>query len=136
MPFVSFVTTLKTVTGRDIYPERGLRIGVTIDDHPMQIIDARQWLHDEFGEYTPQNLTVSKVLKPLPKADKLLLSGWYEGHKLPRRDEVFDNLRWLSVSFDVAPGKHTLRLVMIDPEIVIEQIVINPDNNHYSYFAW
>jgi hypothetical protein len=24
---------------------------------------------------------------------------------------------------------------MIDPEITVEQIVINPDNNHYSYFG-
>jgi hypothetical protein len=24
---------------------------------------------------------------------------------------------------------------MIDPEIVIEQIVVNPDNSHYSYFG-
>jgi len=120
---------------QDIYPERGLRIGVKIDDQPMQVVDARQWLHDEFGEYTQKNLAVSKVLKPLPKVDKLLLSGWYKGHKLPRRDEVFDNMRWLSVSFDVTPGKHTLQLIMIDPEIVIEQIVVNPDNERYSYFG-
>ena len=24
---------------------------------------------------------------------------------------------------------------MIDPEIVVEQIVVNPDNNRYSYFG-
>jgi hypothetical protein len=24
---------------------------------------------------------------------------------------------------------------MIDPEIVVEQIVVNPDNNNYSYFG-
>ena len=53
-----------------------------------------------------------------------------------RRDEVFDNIRWLEVNFpQTAPGKHTLKLIMIDPEIVIEQIVVNPDNNHYSYFG-
>ena len=120
---------------QDIYPERGLRIGVKIDDQPMQIVDARQWIHDEFGEYTPKNLAVSKVLKPLPNADKLLLSGWSNGHKMPRRDEVFDNIRWLSVKFDVSSGKHTLKLIMIDPEITVEQIVVNPDNNHYSYFG-
>ena len=120
---------------QDIEPERGLRLGVKLDDHPMQIVDARQWLHDEFGEYTAKNLAVSKVLKPLPKADKLLLGGWYKDRKLPRRDEVFDNLRWLSVSFDVTPGHHTLKLIMIDPEITIEQIVVNLDNHHYSYFG-
>ena len=28
-----------------------------------------------------------------------------------------------------------LEFIMIDPEIVVEQIVVNPDNNHYSYFG-
>jgi hypothetical protein len=49
---------------------------------------------------------------------------------------VFDNLRWLDATFsNVTAGKHTLKVVMIDPEIVVEQIVVNPDNNHYSYFG-
>ncbi len=120
---------------QDIHPERGLRLGVQIDDHPMKVIDARQGLVDTFNEYTPQNLAVSKVLKPLPQHNSLLLSGWLNGKKLPRRDEVFDNLRWLEVSFDTTPGKHRLRIVMIDPEVVVEQIVVNPDNSHYSYFG-
>ena len=30
---------------------------------------------------------------------------------------------------------HTLKPIMIDLEIVIEQVVVNPDNNHYNYFA-
>lgn len=120
---------------QDIYPERGLRIGVQLDDQPMQVVDARQGLHDTFNEYTSQNLAVSKVLKPLPEYDRLLLSGWSGRWKLPRRDEVFDNMRWLSVKFDATPGQHTLRIIMIDPEIVVEQIVVNPDNNHYSYFG-
>ena len=121
---------------QDIYPARGLRIGIQIDDQPMQTIDARQGLHDEFQEYTPQNLARSKVLKPLPKHQNLALSGYWKGRKLPRRDEVFDNLRWLDATFeDITPGKHTLKLIMIDPEIVVEQIVVNPDNNHYSYFG-
>jgi hypothetical protein len=90
---------------------------------------------DTFQEYTPQNLAQSKVLKPLPPHNNLLLSGWKDGHKMLRRDEVFDNIRWLEVKFDTTPGKHKLKLIMIDPEIVIEQIVVNPDNNRYSYFG-
>lgn len=120
---------------QDIHPERGLRLGVQIDDQPMKVIDARQGLVDTFNEYTPQNLAVSRVLKPLPQHNNLLLSGWLNGKKLPRRDEVFDNIRWLEVSFDTTPGKHRLRIVMIDPEVVVEQIVVNPDNSHYSYFG-
>jgi hypothetical protein len=49
---------------------------------------------------------------------------------------VFDNIRWLDASFDIkATGKHTLKLIMIDPEIVVERLVVNPDDNHYSYFG-
>ena len=121
---------------QDIYPARGLRLGVQLDDQPMQTIDARRGLNDVFQEYTPQNLARSKVLKPLPPQGRLALSGFWNGRKLPRRDEVFDNLRWLDATFsNVTAGKHTLKVVMIDPEIVVEQIVVNPDNNHYSYFG-
>jgi hypothetical protein len=120
---------------QDVYPSRGLRLGVQVDDQPMQVVDARQGLHDEFQEYTKKNLSVSRVLKALPPHNHLLLSGWYEGRKLLRRDEVFDNLRWLEVKLKATPGKHVLKIVMIDPEIVVEQIVVNPDNRHYSYFG-
>jgi hypothetical protein len=120
---------------QDIYPERGLRIGVQIDNQPMQTIDARQGLHDEFQEYTTKNLSISKILKPLPPRNHLLLSGYFNGKLLLRRDEVFDNIRWLEVSCNTIPGKHTLRIIMIDPEIVVEKLVVNPDNNHYSYFG-
>ncbi len=120
---------------QDIYPERGLRMGVQIDDQPVQIVDARQGLHDEFSEYIPKNLAISKVLKPLPQRNHLLLSGYFNGKQLLRRDEVFDNMRWLEVGFNTTPGRHTLKIIMIDPEIVVEKIVVNPDNAHYSYFG-
>lgn len=122
---------------QDVYPLRGLRIGVQIDDQPMQMVDARQGFVDTFMEYTPQNLAVSRGLKPLPEEPKLALNGWWKGKKQLRRDEVFDNQRWLATTsgLPVKAGKHTLRVVMIDPEIVLEQVVINPDNNRYSYFG-
>ena len=120
---------------QDLLPSRGLRIGLQLDNEPMQVIDARRGLVDTFSEYTPQNLAVSKVLKPLPKRSTLSLSGFVNGRQQPRRDEVFDNLRWLDASFKTTPGKHTLKIIMIDPEIVVEQIVANPDNNRYSYFG-
>ena len=121
---------------QDILPARGLRLGIQIDDQPMQTIDARRGIVDTFSEYTPQNLTRSKILKPLPQRSRLALSGYWQGRQLPRRDEVFDNLRWLDATFEgITPGKHTLKVIMIDPEIVVEQIVVNPDNSHYSYFG-
>jgi hypothetical protein len=121
---------------QDIYPSRGLRLGIQLDNQPMQTIDARQGIVDTFQEYTPQNLARSKVLKPLPSRSRLALSGFWNGRQLPRRDEVFDNLRWLDITLpDAAPGRHTLKVIMIDPEIVVEQIVVNPDNSRYSYFG-
>lgn len=44
-------------------------------------------------------------------------------------------MRWLDVAFDAAPGRHKLRVVMIDPEVVLQQIVVNPDDGNYSYFG-
>lgn len=120
---------------QDILPERGLRLGIQVDSLPMQVVDARRGLVDTFNEYTPENLSVSKVLKPLPPRSRLSLSGFVGGTTLPRRNEVFDNIRWLEASFSVPAGRHTLRLVMIDPETIVEQIVVNPDNNSYSYFG-
>ena len=121
---------------QDILPARGLRLGVQIDGGEVKVIDARQGIVDTFLEYTPQNLAHSKVLKPLPPRSRLSLSGFVDGRQLPRRDEVFDNLRWLEVNFEnISAGKHTLKIVMIDPEIVVEQIVVNPDNSRYSYFG-
>lgn len=121
---------------QDIMPERGLRLGVQIEDQPMQLIDARRGLVDTFSEYTKQNLSVSKVLKPLPPQSRLSLSGFVNGRQLQRRTEVFDNLRWLDATFEnLTPGTHTLKIIMVDPEIVVEQLVINPDNARYSYFG-
>lgn len=130
----SLTVAIGILPTQDIYPERGLRLGVVVDDRDMKILDARKGLVDTFGEYTESNLTVSKVLSHLPPESTLALSGYYGGKRMPRRSEVFDNLRWLDVAFDVAKGNHTLKIVMIDPEIVIEQIVLNPDNDRYGYF--
>ncbi len=133
----SLVVALGILPTQDVYPARGLRIGVQVDDLPMQTVDARQGFLDTFEEYTPKNLAVSKKLKPLPKEPHLALNGWWNGRKLLRRNEVFDNLRWLATTATrpLKAGKHTLRIVMIDPEIVLEQVVVNPDNNRYSYLG-
>jgi hypothetical protein len=118
---------------QDVYPARGLRIAVALDDAERQVIDARKGLHDEFKEYTPANLANSKVLKALPSINKdISLIG---AGKL-RRNEVFDNIRWLDVEINVnKPGIHTLKVFMVDPEVVLERIIVNPDNNYPSYFG-
>ena len=115
----------------DVNPARGLRIGVRVDDGEMQTIDARQGYVDTFNEYTKENIARSKVLKPLPQpASDIYLSGTRQR----MRSEVFDNLRWLSIDIDIpTEGNHTIKVVMIDPEIVVEKLVVNPDNEHPSY---
>ena len=120
---------------QDVYPERGLRIGVQLDDNPVMIIDARQGMLDTFEEYTAENLVRSNVLRPLPRENTLSLSGFVEGRRQPRRNEVFDNMRWLEVPVRATAGKHHLKIYMVDPEIVVEQIVVNADNGNYSYFG-
>lgn len=118
---------------QDVNPVRGLRIAVSIDNGEPQILDARKGLVDTFTEYTPNNLANSKVLKALPPLNKDIA---LVGTGKMRRNEVFDNIRWLDVQLDVAaPGFHTLKVFMIDPEVVLERIVVNPDNNHPSYFG-
>ena len=115
----------------DVNPARGLRIGVRVDDGEMQTIDARQGFVDTFNEYTKENIARSKVLKPLPRpASDIYLSG----SRQRMRSEVFDNLRWLSIDLDIpTEGNHTVKVVMIDPEIVVEKLIVNPDNEHPSY---
>lgn len=118
---------------QDVYPERGLRIAVAIDDEIPEVIDARQGFVDTFGEYNPANLAQSPNLKPLPKQDKTIK---LTGSKQLRRNEVFDNLRMLTTKLHVKEaGMHRLKLYMIDPEIVLEQLVLYPDNRYPSYFG-
>jgi hypothetical protein len=118
---------------QDVNPARGLRIAAAIDGGEPKIVDARKGFYDEFKEYTKENLSRSKVLKPLPPLGEnyaLVSRGQ------PRRNEIFDNQRWLDVDFNVKrTGIHTLKVFMIDPEVVLERIVVNPDNNHPSYFG-
>ncbi len=118
---------------QDVLPQRGLRIAVALDNQEPQVLDARKGFHDEFKEYTPENLARSLVLKPYPPINRNIAMF---GVGKFRRNEVFDNMRWLDVGIDVAsPGIHTLKIIMIDPEVVVEKIVVNPDNNHPSYFG-
>lgn len=118
---------------QDVNPERGLRLAGSLDDEAPLTLDARQGFKDEFAEYTPANLAKSPNLKPLPRQDtSIRLTGAGQ----LRRNEVFDNLRWLTVKLPVrSAGLHTLKVFMTDPEVVLERIVVNPDNRHPSYFG-
>jgi Gylcosyl hydrolase family 115 C-terminal domain len=118
---------------QDVFPQRGLRIALGLNNSKPQIIDARKGFVDTFQEYTASNLAKSESLKLLPEVNKnLKLVSWGKH----RRNEIFDNIRWLDVDLDVdEAGIHTLKVYMVDPEIVLEKIVVNPDNDHPSYFG-
>lgn len=118
---------------QDVYPQRGLRFATSLNNEKAKVIDARKGMVDTFGEYNKDNLAKSKVLKPLPPVNKEILLTGAGQH---RRSDVFDNLRWLDVDFEVKEaGIQTLKIFMIDPEIVLERIVVNPDNRYPSYFG-
>lgn len=118
---------------QDVQPERGLRLAVQLDGQKPVVLDARQGFVDTFAEYTKDNLALSPNLKPLPDEERsIALTGYGQ----LRRNEVFDNMRWLTARLPVADGGlHTLKIIMVDPEVVLERIVVNPDNAHPSYFG-
>lgn len=116
---------------QDVYPERGLRMAVSIDGGTPIVLDMRKGLTDEFKEYTDENLKRSKKLKALPKIN---VDFKLAGYGMPRRNDVFDDMRWVDVCMgNQAAGLHTLKIYMVDPEIVLERIIVNPDNSHPSY---
>ncbi len=118
---------------QDVLPQRGLRIAISIDNGEPEILAARKGLVDTFNEYTRDNLKNSKVLQPLPPINRSIA---LIGNGKMRRSEIFDNIRWLDVKLDVKSiGMHTIKVYMIDPEVLLERIVVNPDNNYPSYFG-
>ena len=118
---------------QDVQPERGLRLAVQLDGQKPVVLDARQGFVDTFAEYTKENLALSPNLKPLPEVEKTII---LTGYGQERRNEVFDNMRWLTARLPVAGGGlHTLKIMMVDPEVVLERIIVNPDNAHSSYFG-
>ncbi len=129
----SAVFCLGILPTQDIHPEKGLKIGVSVNDGEIIEVDARKGFVDTFMEYTPSNLKRSNVLTALPVPNRsLYLNGAGRG----MRNEVFDNLRWLDIKLPIAAGKvNHLKVWMMSPEIVLERIIINPDNSRYCYFG-
>ena len=117
---------------QDINPQRGLRFGVSLDGEKSQVVDARQGIPDEFKEYNPEALRKNPTLKALAKPNRHTITGFGKFC----RNEVFDNIRWVEVEVETAQaGLHTLTFNMIDPEIVLERIIVDPDDSRYSYFG-
>lgn len=130
---VCLTVALGILPVQDIYPARGMRMAISIDDNEPVVFDARKGMHDEFGEYTEKNLAQCPYLKPLPKRNKDFALPEYGK---PRHSGVFDNMRWIDNDLgSVKAGMHTLKVYMVDPEVVLETIVVNPDNQHLSYWG-
>lgn len=119
---------------QDVVPERGLRIAVSVDKKAPVILDARKGLVDTFEEYTEKNLSHNKKMKPLPPVNRhLYLNGYYG----PMRNENFDDMRWLDITLPCSSSasQHVIHVYLIDPEVVLERVVVNPDNTNPSYFT-
>jgi hypothetical protein len=127
------VVCLGILPTQDIHPEKGLKIGVSVNDGNIIEVDARKGFVDTFAEYTPDNLKRSNVLTALPAQNHALyLNGAGRG----MRNEVFDNLRWLDVKLPVSADRvNRLKVWMLSPELVLERVIINPDDNRYCYFG-
>lgn len=118
---------------QDVNPTRGLRIAVSIDEGDPVVLDARQGMLDTFREYTEENLKKSKVLSPVPHADRSF--GIINGNGFCRNG-LYDAVRWLNTTLTISsPGMHKLHVYMVDPEVVLERIIVNPDNNRPSYMG-
>ena len=100
--------SLTTSPTLDIVPDRKLGIAVSIDDDPTQVVEV----------FTPQTR----------KAESFLGSAHYENDA--------NNARMMRFSQTVTtPGRHTLRLTMVDPTVVVEKIVVHEEELQPSYFG-
>jgi len=100
--------SLTTSPTLDIVPDRKLGIAVSIDSGPPQVVEV----------FTPQTRT----------AESFLGNSHYENDA--------NNARTMRFSQTVTtPGRHTLRLTMVDPTVVVEKIVVHEEELPPSYFG-
>ena len=92
----------------DLYPGRGLRVAVAIDDQTPQVVD---------------------VFSGSGKVDETFLGRSYN-------ENTRNNSRVMHFTQHVsAPGERTIKVVMVDPTIVVEKIVIHDKPLPRSYFG-
>jgi hypothetical protein len=92
----------------DLYPGRGLSAALSIDDQPLQTVD---------------------VFAGQGKQDETFLGRHFYQNTSTGVRVMHFNLR-----VDT-PGRHTLKIAMIDPTLVIEKIVVHSDPLPNSYFG-
>lgn len=103
----NYTVTLVLGPVLDFVPDRGMRIAVSFDDEPPQVLDI--FAHRE--------------------AETFLGRGWWTQF-------TRDNARYLKSTHAVkTPGPHTLKITMVDPGIVLQKIIISDRPLPESYFG-
>jgi hypothetical protein len=92
----------------DLYPGRALSVAVSIDDQTPQVVSV----------FTPATA----------KDETFLGRSYYENAR--------NNSRIMHFSQNVlTPGKHILRITMVDPTVVIERIILHRKSLAQSFFG-
>ncbi|MEO5714477.1 MAG: glycosyl hydrolase 115 family protein [Luteolibacter sp.] len=106
---------LITSASLNVQPDRGLRVAVSFDNQPPQIIDA----------FTGQSYADPSKRGDLSSPPIKDWANW-----------VRDNARTLKSKHQIAePGVHTLKVWMVDPGVVIETLIVHDGNLPASYFG-
>ena len=92
----------------DAFPGRALAIAVAIDEQEPQVV---------------------KVFTPETQKDETFL-----GNSLFENDKNNARIMHFQQTVDV-PGRHTLRITMVDPTVVVQKIIIHDQELPYSYFG-
>jgi hypothetical protein len=92
----------------DVIPTRGLGVSVSVDDQPPQVV---------------------KVFTPDTSKSEDFLGAAYDANTR-NNDRVMHFRQTVG-----APGKHTLKITMVDPTVVVMQIVIHDAPLPPSYFG-
>jgi hypothetical protein len=99
----------------NIQPDRGVRIAVSFDDQPPQIIDAFQG--QSYADPSRR-----------PDLSAPAIRDWYTWVK--------DNVRTVKSTHQISePGVHTLKVWMVDPGVVLETLVLYRDTLPKSYLG-
>jgi hypothetical protein len=92
----------------DVIPARALSLAVSVDDQPAQVLN---------------------VFTPATFKDEDFLGGKFNGN-------VRNNARVLHFNQTIStPGKHTLKIHMVDPTVVVMKVVIHDAPLPVSYFG-
>jgi hypothetical protein len=103
----TFEVTLVLGPVMDFVPDRGVRIAVAFDDQAPQVLDI-------FADRT---------------AETFLGKNWWS-------QSTRDNARYLRSSHTLStPGPHLLKIIMVDPGIVLQKLVISDAKLPESYYG-